>query len=107
MGCWDPSCQGHVKNRGLSNKSSVSVRRIDVRSVEDIDQNGFLCHPTFICNKHGKNGSGATKSAMDFVALLEMGVPVYMIRRYNFIVLSNSIFTKRLMELINSLMTGE
>jgi hypothetical protein len=101
LGCFNIDCKASVKNRN-TNKSSITVREIKTRSIEGLRRNGFLVSPVYKCNECNK-----TKYATDIEALAVMGVPLFILKRCEFVFFHKSTWTLELMEFVNSWMIGQ
>jgi hypothetical protein len=100
LSCWNKDCSGHVSKRSDGCKS-ITVKEYRYRPYECMDHNGFLIYHKFFCKVCRRS-----KNATDMVALAEMGVPVFIIQRYHFVIFQKTIWSKPLVETMNSYMTG-
>jgi hypothetical protein len=89
--CWDKKCNG----------GAISVKALEVRSVEDMQSNGFIIYPRYFCGKCKR-----TKSSLVTEDLMQMGVPCYVIRRCPVVVKKKTAYTQDLVDSILTMMTG-
>ena len=88
--CWNGKCDG-----------IITVKALEVRSVEDLQSNGFIIYPRYYCNKCRK-----TKSSLVTEDLMKMGVPNFIIRRCPVIIKKKTAYTQDLVDSILTMMTG-
>ena len=91
-----------INNYIVGSSPTILVKEFDHRSVEDISTNGFIIYPIYVCTTCKK-----TKSSLEMKDLLEMGIPLFVIRRCPVISFQKTCYTTELAELIMTLMTSE